>query len=114
MKIKNYAIMLVVLLMAFSCRSLTPEAKLQIAQKSMLESVSLLQEAKASGKLKGQDLIRAKKLVVLAHTAVQAWRQSVLTDKEEDRIPMDRPDLSRVIYNALGRLEKYGIIVEDL
>jgi len=92
-----------------SCGTLSPEGKLQAAQKSFLTSVELLQEAKEAGELKGIRLEKAQKIVKRISVSIKAWRHSILTDKSNGVEVSDRADISRVIKEALIQLTKYHI-----
>lgn len=90
-----------------SCGTLSPEGKLQAAQKSFLASVKLLNDAKDAGQLKGTDLKKAQKIVKRVQASIGAWRHSILTDKSNGNAIQDRADLGRIVQEGLIQLSRY-------
>ena len=99
----------VVAMFMVSCGTLTPEGKLQAAQKSFLASVELLHEAREAGELKGVRLAKAQKIVKRISVSIKAWRHSILTDKANGIEVSDRADLARVVKDAISQLAQYHI-----
>jgi hypothetical protein len=81
--------------------------ELLIAQETMSSVVDVLKELKDEGKLVGKDLKRCQKLVVVAHGGIKAWENSVKEDKEAGIEVSPRPDLSRIVFQALEKLKEY-------
>ena len=107
---KNITLCFLMVLMA-SCQWIIPDKdpmkELLLAQKTMEYSVDVLQKLKDDKKLAGKDLVRAQKLVKVAHGGILAWKDSVKQDEEAGLPISPRPDLSRIVFDALEKLKEY-------
>lgn len=105
---KKATLCLLMVLMA-SCSWMIPDKdpmkELLLAQKTLTSTVDVLQELKDKKYLVGHDLQRAQKLVYVANSAINTWKDSVTEDKRLKMSINPRPDLSAVVFDALEKLE---------